>query len=599
MSDLLNTLLHIVTESIVSSLLNTPLSMTMEYFKTMAIVPAAIFLVGSCSLGMQIFFNVLDFLAIPQKQEPPEIREPLINKAGLYLYITCFFIILFDQILMTKVDIIFNMRNSFSVMFDYVSYLSNGSLVMLQEIKRNLLIIKTDNDNLACTALKNTINNDIGFLSSRITHLTTIGNNFNTRKDAAFENASKYTANQSSIYCSVVIFYIVPVIFAALYVYCHHYRLLNIARYSVVWGSLWFFVMILGSSAWFFVTLFIAKLCTVPKKEFITLITYFLENGDDLGYAFKEYIEHYTSCKQQGPFEVALSSLTSRTTSVYSSVQEYANTCSQDSGTITDMKIHLKLVLHYYDTWGQLLSCDNIKKTFYDKFIEKDVCQNMFVGSGTFWLSQQLCVLCTLFAIVILSYAYKVYDSDKFDAEGNLIKPKKKRRRIKWYDVRDVAELRKKMARQGNNEEDNEEVENDENEKESIDENDKENIESGKDELTDSPDQSTANTDNSDDHPVDVKVSKEPIKPPTSEVSNVQTPTTNRWPTMMVSSTQPPALSEASHVTPPRWSTVVSSAQQTSATANTPQSSSSSSRWTTFTSKKFSSVVPESADELI
>jgi hypothetical protein len=49
--------------------------------------------------------------------------------------------------------------------------------------------------------------------------------------------------------------------------------------------------MILGSSAWFFVTLFIAKLCTVPKKEFITLITYFLENGDDLGDAFKEYIK--------------------------------------------------------------------------------------------------------------------------------------------------------------------------------------------------------------------------------------------------------------------------------------------------------------------
>jgi hypothetical protein len=258
------------------------------------------------------------------------------------------------------------------------------------------------------------------------------------------------------------------------------------------------------------------------------------------------------------------------------------------------MKIHLQLVLHYYDTWGQLLSCDNIKKTFYDKFIEKDICQNMFVGSGTFWISQQLCVLCTLFAIVILSYAYKVYDSDKFDAEGNLIKLKKKRRKIKWYDVRDVAELRKKMARQGNNdEEDNEEVENDENEKESIDENDKENIESGKDEMTD---QSAANTENSDDQiPVDVKVSKEP----TTEVSNVQTPTTNRWPTMMVSSTLQPALSEASNTNPPaRWSTVVvSSTHQTPATANTPQSSSS--RWTTFTPKKFSSVVPESADELI
>jgi len=356
--------------------------------------------------------------------------------------------------------------------------------------------------------------------------------------------------------------------------------------------------MILGSSAWFFVTLFIAKLCTVPKKEFITLITYFLENGDDLGDAFKEYIEHYTSCKQQGPFEVALSSLTSRTTSIYSSVQEYANICSQDSGTMTDMKIHLQLVLHYYDTWGQLLSCDNIKKTFYDKFIEKDVCENMYVGTGTFWLSQQLCVLCTLFAIVILSYAYKVYDSDKFDAEGNLIKPKKKRRKIKWYDVRDVAELRKKMARQGNNdEEDNEGVENDgnENENESIDENEKENIESGKDEFTDSPDQSAANTENSDDQiPVDDKLNKEPIKPPTYDVSNVQPPMTNRWPTMMVSSTQPPALSEASNATPPtRWSTVVSSTQQTSAT---PQATSS--RWTTFTPKKFSSVVP-SADELI
>lgn len=450
MSDWLYLLIDRIMSKIVTSLLTSPLIMTNKYIQTIATIPAALFLVGILSLGIQISFNLMDIFGTPLKQESKEIREPLINNAGLYLYVICFFLILVDQIVMLKVDIIFDMYNSFKLISDYSNYLTKNSLIILEEIKRNLVIIKTDSDKLSCITLPNNIDDDVKSLMSRINNVVTAINKFQTYIDTGFINADKYNSDPGSVKSAVVFFYLTPIAFGALYVYCHYNRKLKFARLSVHIGCLWFIVLLLGASAWFFVTIFISKLCSNPKQEFATLVAYLVSSGKDTVTfdRLKDDAEYYSSCKGQGTFDKSILSLTSSTTNLYDAIKDYSNTCSMDSTTTSDMKLHLQLLLHYYKTWAELLKCDNMKKVYYDGFIETDVCHSMFVGAGAFWLSQILCSVFTLSAIVALSYAYKLYDSDRFDADGNLIKPKKKRRRIKWYDVRDVTELRKKAAEQ-------------------------------------------------------------------------------------------------------------------------------------------------------
>jgi hypothetical protein len=157
-------------------------------------------------------------------------------------------------------------------------------------------------------------------------------------------------------------------------------------------------------------------------------------------------------------------------------------------------------------------------------------------------------------AIAILSYAYKVYDSDKFDENGNLIKPKKKRRRIKWYDRRDVSELKKKLKdklkendnennnKENNNNENNDNENNDNNNNNKDDNNGSDNKDVEKNETTSTIDIEkngkrnsffSNNENSSDDESDDEQV----------EESN---PNTIRWPTMMNFTTPEKVASENS-----------------------------------------------------
>ena len=142
MSDWLYRLLNLIMSSIVTSLLSSPLTMTNKYIQSIATVPGALFLACILSLGIQIAFNLMDAFGTPLKQESKETREPQINSAGLYLYVICFFLILFDQILMLKVDIILNMHSSFKLISDYSDYLTNNSLIILKEIGGIFLLIQ-------------------------------------------------------------------------------------------------------------------------------------------------------------------------------------------------------------------------------------------------------------------------------------------------------------------------------------------------------------------------------------------------------------------------------------------------------------------------
>jgi len=537
-NSLIYKLLKIIFDIIISSQLSAPLEITTKYINNIGTIPGGIFLCCICGISFQIVFNLYDFFKKPEKQESKEIREPLINNAGLYLYITCFFMILFDQIIMLSVNIIVNMSNSLQLISEYSNHLTSNSLSLLNEIKRNFDLIENANDNNKCLlSLKNNIQNHVTLLSSRIDHFIRINNNYIIYKDRAFKNAEKYNSNQASLYTIVAFFYVLPIIIGALYVYCHHYRLIKYARWAVHFGCIWFIIMSLGSSAWFFVTIFLSKLCNDPNPGFAALVAYFSSDSSDniTGDMFIKHIEYYSSCNNIGALEESLLSISHSTSNLYEIINN--NSCSTDK-SITDMKLYLQLILRYYDSWAKLVNCKDIKSIFYDDFIETKVCHNLFVGSGTFWFSQNLSVLCLLLAIAILSYAYKVYDSDKFDENGNLIKLKKKRRRIKWYDRRDVSELKKKLKQKlkenDNENNNNENNNNDNNNKDDNNDNDNEDVE--KNETTSTIDiekNGKRNENSSDDESDDEQV----------EESN---PNTIRWPTMMNFTTPEKVASENS-----------------------------------------------------